>query len=539
MIRRSFRAASSSVAVLALAACTASSSTPTPAASPAPQGAVPAPAAGPAQDAVRQAAEGITPQDMYARIEFLASDWMRGRNTPSPELNIAAASLVSQYKLWGFQPAGERGTFYQWYPFPLRRLQASGARLAVAGARGTQSFSLGRDFYTAGGTASNLSAAGMVFVGTAPGPVMGEGTLRGRIAVAALPGRNVRAWRTERNRQRSAARRAGAAAIVHVLDESWTADSIARYDQTSRGQGRVLGADPAFPQFFLARPAARQVFQGAGLSLDELWGRATGGSFTTPVPLAGVTATAGIPSERLDEGNAPNVVAMIPGSDPSLRNEYVVISAHMDHIGVTAPVNGDSINNGADDDASGTAGLLEVAEAMAALPAAQRPRRTVVFLHVSGEEKGLLGSEWYSDHPTLPLAQIVANINVDMIARNAADSVIVIGKDYSTLGATANRLQREHPELRLTLADDIWPEEQFFFRSDHYNFAKKEVPSIFFFSGVHPDYHQPSDEVEKIDADKAARIARMVFYLAYDVANTPERPRWDPKGLEEVRSLTR
>lgn len=516
----------SSLAVLALAAGAASPFTPTP-------------AAAQAADPVRSAVESITPEDLYARIEFLASDLMRGRNTPSPELNLAASYLVNQYKLWGFQPAGERGTYYQWYPFPLRRLNAGGARLEVAGPRGSRTLVLGRDFYTAGGTAAALPAQGLVFVGTAPRGVMGAGSLRGKVAVAVIPGRNTRDWRLERSRQKNAAVTAGASAIIHVLDTPWTADSIAKYDATARTAGRSLGPDPAFPQFFLSRAAAAQLFSDAGLSLDAQWTRATGGSFTRAVPMPRVTVSGEIPLEQLDAGLAPNVVAMLPGSDPALRNEYVVISGHMDHVGVGTPVNGDSIYNGADDDASGTSGLLEVAQAMASLPEAMRPKRTLVFLHVSGEEKGLLGSEWFSDHPTLPLERIVANINVDMIGRNSPDSVVVIGKDYSSLGQTVNRLGREHPELRLTLADDIWPQERFFFRSDHYNFAKKEVPAIFFFSGTHPDYHEPGDEVEKIDTGKAARISRMVFYLAYDVANAPQRPQWDPKGLEEVRSMTR
>src|SRR5690606_17818193 len=134
----------------------------------------------------------------------------------------------------------------------------------------------------------------------------------------------------------------------------------------------------------------------------------------------------------------------------------------------------------------------------------ERPRRSIVFLHVSGEEHGLLGSEWYSDHPTLPLENVVANINVDMIGRNSPDTVVVIGKNYSSLGEVANAVQARHPELGLALADDIWPEERFFFRSDHFNFARKEIPSLFFFSGVHEDYHLPSDEVDKLDVDKAA-----------------------------------
>jgi Zn-dependent M28 family amino/carboxypeptidase len=204
---------------------------------------------------------------------------------------------------------------------------------------------------------------------------------------------------------------------------------------------------------------------------------------------------------------------------------------------VGAPVNGDSIFNGADDDGSGTVGILEIARAFAALPA--RPRRSVVILHVSGEEKGLIGSEWFSDHPTLPLDRIVANINIDMIGRNNADSVVVIGKAYSTLGATVNAVTRAHPELHLTTADDMWPQERFFFRSDHFNFARKEVPAIFFFSGVHPDYHRPSDEVSRIDFGKLTRIARMAFFTAWEVANAPARPQWDPAGLAEVRRMTR
>jgi hypothetical protein len=233
-------------AALALGACAAPVSPP--ASAPAPVS-VPLSASGLTAE---QAAATITPQDVYARIEFLASDRMRGRNTPSPELEIAASYLVNQYKLWGLQPGGENGTFYQWWPF--------------------------------------------------------------------------------------------------------------------RGRGAAAG-------------------------------------------------TAGVP--------VPNVVAVLPGSDPALRNEYVVLSAHMDHVGVGRAVNGDSIYNGADDDASGTTGLLEVAEAFARMGV--RPRRSIVFLHVSGEEKGLLGSAWYAEHPTVPLAQTVANVNVDMIGRNDPGMVVVIG----------------------------------------------------------------------------------------------------------------
>jgi hypothetical protein len=493
-------------------------------------GAIPA-APAPGTLTLREAVATITPSDVYSRIEFLASDAMRGRDTPSPELNIAASYLVNQHKLFGLQPGGENRSYYQWYPYPLRRLSASGARLELAG----QTLELGRDYWGTGGTTQPLSG-GLVYAGRGADAALAEGTMRDRVVVVALPGRATRDWRVERNRQRNAARRAGAAAVVHVLERSWTADSIAKYGAGATRGGRVLGGAPGYPELFVTYDAASRMFTRAGLSLETLWTSGAAAGFR-PVALPGMTATVGLPQEELDRGLAPNVIAVLPGSDPRLRNEYVVVSAHMDHVGVGEPVNGDSIYNGADDDASGTTALLEVAQALSMMR--DRPRRSIAFVHVSGEEKGLLGSEWFADHPTLPLAQMVANVNVDMIARNHPDTVVVIGKNYSTLGRTTDRIGAAHPELRLALADDKWPEERFFFRSDHFNFARKEIPSIFFFSGPHEDYHRPSDHVEKIDADKAARISRIVFYLVNEIANAPERPRWDPKGLQEVRGMTR
>jgi Zn-dependent M28 family amino/carboxypeptidase len=528
-------------AALALAACAAPVSG-GPAQQPAPasaqEPAAAQAAAGSTDAAVRRAAATITPEDLRSRIAFLASDAMRGRDTPSRELNIVAEAVIDHHRRLGLEPAGENGTYLQWYPFPLRGLSAAGTRLVVSGGGRQQTLQLGRDFFTRGGTAREVTG-GLVYVGKGTEASFGgEGAMRERIAVAALPGRWTSAWRTERNRQVSEARRAGASALIHVLDAAWTADSVAKYAKAAEEPGRVLGGTVAFPEFFVTQAAARRMFAAGNLAFEAAWTRGQSGD-VEPVALSGVRVTAAAPFREFDQAMAPNVAAVLRGSDPALRDEYVVVSAHMDHIGVTrpAPADGDSINNGADDDASGTSGIMEVAEALASMPT--RPRRSVVFLHVSGEEKGLLGSEWYSDHPTLPLRQIVANINVDMIARNSPDSIVVIGKTYSTMGPQVNAIRERHPELNLVAADDIWPDERFFFRSDHFNFARKEVPSIFFFSGVHEDYHQPSDELEKIDADKAARVARFVFYLAHDVANADQRPQWDPKGLEEVRAMVR
>jgi len=493
-------------------------------------------AATPVPAEVMAASNTITQQDARARLEFISSDMMRGRDTPSPELNIVASYLVSNYAAMGFQPGGEGGGFLQWYPYPLRRMSAGQTRMEVAGGAAPVQLALNRDFYALGGTAAQGLSGPMVYVGRAADANLAAGSLAGRVAVAALPGASTRDWRLERNRIRNAARRAGATGVIYVLGTEWTADSVAKYAATASRPSRTLGAELGYPQFFVSQEAAGRIFTAARMNLAQQWTAGSQAAFR-PVPLAGVTVNAAVPVETVDEGRAPNVVAIWPGSDPVLKNEYVVLSAHMDHVGVGEPVNGDSIYNGADDDGSGTTGILEVARAFASM--GMRPKRSIVILHVSGEEKGLLGSEWFSEHPTLPLAQIVADINIDMIGRNNPDSVVVIGKNYSTLGTTVNAVQRAHPDLHLTLADDIWPQERFFFRSDHFNFARKEVPAIFFFSGVHPDYHRPSDEVSKIDFDKLTRIARMAFFTAWEVANAPQKPAWDPRGLQEVRGMTR
>jgi hypothetical protein len=264
------------------------------------------------------------------------------------------------------------------------------------------------------------------------------------------------------------------------------------------------------------------------LASDSLRGRRT--------PSPGLEAAAAYLALEYESARPPNVVAVLPGADSLLRNTYIVFSAHLDHIGIGPPdARGDSIYNGADDDASGTAAVMELAEAFAALPA--RPRRSLLFLAVSGEEQDLLGSRYFSEHPPVPITSLIANINIDMISRNARDSVVVIGQEYSSLGPEAQRIAREHPELRLTVAPDLWPSERLFLRSDHYNFVRKHVPAIFFFAGLHEDYHQPGDEVEKIDADKAARIARLIFFLGAALADAEEAPYWTADGLRMVQSL--
>jgi hypothetical protein len=495
----------------------------------------------PAQPAA--AVAGTTPiaeQAIRSRIYFLASDALRGRDTPSPGLESAAAYLASESQRLGLLPAGVDGTYYQRWPFANRQLSLAGTRLSLVGPGGEQELRWGVDFYATPGATSEFEG-GLVFVGrelTDAGTAVQATTFRDRVAVVTLPGRVPdRGWRRLRNLQQTQAQAAGATAVLHVLDPGHSDQQLRSLAAAAGQAGRTLVGPEPLPQFFVTYEVARRVLSSADLMLDELWREGLGEDHS-PVPLAGIVAHGSARTAELDRAYPPNVVALIPGSDPVLRDEYIVLTAHFDHVGVGQPMNGDSIYNGADDNASGTSALLEIASALTELPAA--PRRSVIFLWVSGEEKGLLGSRWYADNPTVPMDRIVANFNLDMIAGDHhRDTVVVIGKEYSSLGDVVDRLQRDLPELGLVASDDIWPEEDFFYRSDHFNFLRYEVPALFFFTGVHECYHRPCDTVDFINARKAARVANLVFHTLLEVANDDERPRWDPRRLEEVRRLTR
>lgn len=483
------------------------------------------------------AAAGITAAGVRQRIAFLASDELRGRDTPSPELDRAAQYIEQEFRSFGLRPGGEQGGFQQRYALQRRALNTGAARLDLGGGSGAEKLVHGTDFAAFAGVPASVRAP-VALVAGAIAPGMAE--LKGRVALVRLPGADyTRDVARSLNQQRAAAQAAGAAGVIFVLDAGFPARTLAvTAEQNGRPRGVALGELTDIPAFLLSHEAAQRISKRNGVDLTRaLESKGAGAGTVVPSSGAGLTAEASAPVQVLEDLRAPNVVGILPGSDPALRDTYVVFSAHFDHVGVGRPdASGDSIYNGADDNASGTTGLLEVARAFASLP--QAPARSLVFLAVSGEEKGLLGSQYYSDHPTVPLEKIVANINVDMIGRNAADSIVVIGQEYSTLGPLVQDVAAAHPELGLTVAQDIWPEERFFFRSDHYNFARKDIPALFFFAGVHEDYHRPSDQVEKIDTDKAARVARLIFYTAYEIANRTTAPAWTEQGLRDVRALT-
>jgi Zn-dependent M28 family amino/carboxypeptidase len=244
-----------------------------------------------------------------------------------------------------------------------------------------------------------------------------------------------------------------------------------------------------------------------------------------------------------------NVVAVLRGSHPTLRDEYVALGAHYDHLGLaTGVTEGDAIYNGADDDGSGTVGLLGMAEAFATTRV--RPKRSLLFVWHAGEEIGLWGARYFSERPTVPLDRIVTQINVDMIGRSRApgdaspanaaltgpDAVYVIGSRLMSteLGTLVDQVNARYLKLTYDFgyADPNHP-DRFFYRSDHYHYARQGIPVVFFFTGVHEDYHGVGDHVDKIDFRKMTRIARTIYATAWAVAELPKRPLVDtPLGRE-------
>ena len=238
-----------------------------------------------------------------------------------------------------------------------------------------------------------------------------------------------------------------------------------------------------------------------------------------------------------------NVIAIIKGSEKP--DEYVIITAHLDHVGITDG----EIYNGADDDGSGTVALLEIAEAFKkAADKGKGPKRSVVFLHVTGEEKGLLGSAYYTDNPVYPLANTVVNLNVDMIGRidptrreKNRDYIYLIGSDHDSVDLHNLSEQTNTESVNMTLDyrfNDKNDPNRFYYRSDHYNFAKNGIPIIFYFTGTHADYHQPSDTPDKIEYDLLEMRSRLIFYTAWNIANRDKRLVVDPKPEKTSFSIS-
>ena len=488
--------------------------------------------------AVQRAALTISATHFRAGVGAIADDSMRGRDTPSPEIEKTAAWVAAEFRRLHLRPAGDQGSFIQ--RFQLRRSRPDSAyALNVTGRGATTEWKLGRDIAFVWGelpeTPTTMPVVLLAGIPTDIAHPLGDIPARGTVVLHVITPDQFRG--AVLNPLMGAAMTLGVGAWIIVVDlpaprfatlagrsfqPQW--ELLGRMSHGSRGTP-MLGA--------VRDSAALGILAAAGADLAALRTPAGQGARALSGIAVGFTPRWIVEAEP----TAPNVVGVLEGSDPTLRNEAVVFVGHMDHVGVTADgrcpaVGADSTCNGADDNASGTVGVVELAEAYSSLQ--PRPRRSIVFLGVSAEERGLFGSYHYSDHPAIPLQQTVAAFSLDMLSRNAPDTIYLVGKRYSSLGEMADRVAREHPELHVTPADD--PDSSGFDwqSSDHLPFAQRDVPAVFFFAGQHPDLHRATDSMDRADWDKAERVTRLAFYLGLDVANAAGRPVWDAAARQRV-----
>lgn len=475
---------------------------------------------------IDDAAATITTDDVRRRIEIVADDSMLGRDTPSPGLERAVRYVTRELERLGLQPAGDAGSFEQ--RFGLSRWTVDSTRSGVDFASGPvrAHAGVGRDvrFIAGAVTGREITGQTIILAGPLTPAAAADQRLRDRVVLLAVDyGRPLPEDLGERIDQVGTAARA-----VVILSNRDSATFAQRLE--SAAEPRLtpdfrdqLGA----PIVEVHQRALQPLLRKAGIDLSRLHELVRTEFSYAPALQVSLQLT----RRYFQRATAPNLVATLEGSDSLLRREYLVISAHLDHLGVRSG-QVDSIWNGADDNASGVAGLLELAEAFSR-PGA-RPRRSLLFLLPSAEEDGLWGSSYFTEHPTVPLSAVAAILNLDLIGRNWPDSVIASGLEHSSLGKTLKRVSAAHPELRMAPVADRWPEERIFYRSDHYHFAKKGIPFLFFTSGTHPDYHQPTDTADRIDAEKTSRLVRLLFYVGTAVADDPERPRWRPKSYRQI-----
>ncbi len=523
-------------------------------------------ATAPAAASSRRDAEQITAEQMRAYLTFIASDEMEGRDTPSRGLDTTAKFIALNLSRWGFKPAGDDGTFFQKIALRREKVDVSQSRLEING----QSFRPGDDFIAfAPGGSMSLSAP-VVYAGNGwliksknmdayqgmdvKDKIVviagGDGLPRG-VSRTDLTGRRGVDW----DDPAAYAQKRGVRALLAIPDfqviANWNRFRQRIMERTQAFVEKFRGNDAQLPRAIISPQMANALFQGEAHSAEEVFDGANGGTLLAPFELkADKKVNLNIVANPETVGTQ-NVVAVLEGSDPVLKNEYVAVGAHYDHVGVGLPVNGDSIYNGADDDGSGTTAILAIAEALA--KANSRPKRSVLFVWHCGEEKGLWGSKYFVQFPTIPLDRIVAQLNIDMIGRSRKEGdanpannelsgpneVYVIGsKMMSTeLGQLSERVNSSYLNLSLNYKyDNPNDPNRFFFRSDHFNYAQKGIPIIFYFDGTHEDYHRPGDEPSKIDYQKMEKVTRTIYVTLMEIANAQQRPRVDKELPGELRN---
>jgi Zn-dependent M28 family amino/carboxypeptidase len=517
-----------------------------------------------------QSKSGITAAEIDGHLRFLASDLLEGRAPGTRGGRLAAEYIASELRAYGVEP-GVNGSYFQPVPIDVLTTQAGSARASVSG-KATATLRQGEDVVLSAGSAVPQSTARgeLVFVGygaVAPeyrwddfkgvdlkGKIMlvlvndppatpAEPTLFGGVAMTYYGRWTYKYEEAER-------RGAAGVLIVHRTDQAGYPFQVL-VGSNSTGQ-RLLPRDPKLPppvgvRGWITDSAATSLLRQAGLDMAALRKQAESRDFR-PVP-TGIIADLAIAS-TVERVNSENVIGVVRGRDPQLGKEYVALSAHWDHLGVGTPVNGDSIYNGAFDNASGVSTILAIARVAAGTQ--PRPQRSLLFAFVTAEESGLLGSAYFAQSPTVPLSQIAANLNVDETNFiGPTRDVILLGLNKSSLGSTLAAMLRPDG---IRVMPEEHPERGSFYRSDHFSLAKAGVPAISIEAGTDvvgkpkgfgaqwleefndKRYHQPSDEYRPdFDLSGSVQLGEIVLRFARRLADAPSMPTWNP-GAEFHRT---
>lgn len=502
------------------------------------------------------------PSNIRAHLEFLADDDMRGRETGSQEHEIAANYIASEFKQLGLDPIGEDGTFYQRVPFRKSTLKENSASMTYEHNGEVVEFEFPKQFITGPShyTEKDEVTAPLVFVGygmEAPEFDLNDYDgldVDGKIVVM-LTGRPGFLPSEEAAHLSSIkgdiAREKGAVGIITlhtpVREETRKYETSVYYTKTPRmtwlgPNGLPKGEEQQLKgSAYLDDEPAKQLFVNAPTDLDTIFTKIKEDADYSPAGFnldGEVTLTR---ESRHEDISSPNVGAVLTGSDDTLKDEYILYTAHSDHIGVIKDMSReDNINNGAMDNASGVSIMLETARLF--VESGKTFDRSVIFLAVTAEEKGLLGADYFANNPTVPVDDIVANINLDMpvLLYDFAD-VVAFGASHSTLGDTVTKAAKQYDTKQ---SPDPMPEQALFTRSDHYAFVKKGIPAVFLMTGFNSrtegedggevwgeffanHYHKPSDEPTlDINYDAGARFANINFAIGKEIANAKERPHW-------------
>ncbi|MBA2732061.1 MAG: M20/M25/M40 family metallo-hydrolase [Acidobacteria bacterium] len=510
----------------------------------------------------RRLADQITAAQLKDYLHFVASDEMEGRDTPSRGLDLTAKFIALNLSRWGLKPAGDNGTYFQRIAMQRVKLDAANTRAEVNG----QAFSFGEDLLAQpiAGTASapliyvghgwvikskNIDAYQGIDVKDKIVVVLGGGLPKGVSFADLSSGKQGVDWINPD----AYAETHGAKAIIAIPNKqmltNWQriSQNFTTTGTLSIEKFKKPDEAPKVPRITLSEKALNALMQGETQTAATLLNRDQAESIKAFDFSANKKVSLNVVT-KIEQIFTQNVVAIAEGRDSVLKNEYVALGAHYDHVGTGSPGGGrapslkgetsDTIWNGADDDGSGTVALMAVAETLGKNPP---PKRSVLFVWHCGEEKGLWGSRYFVENPTVPLDRIVTQINIDMIGRSKAagdsnaanvtlsgpNEVYVIGSKLMSTQLGELSESTNHAYLNLTLNykyDDPKDPNRFFYRSDHYNYAKKGVPIIFYFDGEHEDYHRPGDHPEKIDYQKMEKVTRTVFVTMWELAERATRP---------------